>query len=177
MKTVSVNIYSFDELESSSKQFAIDKYRYLFVEEFDWSNLTIESFIDRLNDAGFENAKIDYSQGSGASFEADIDLARFIEFKELDLLEAIDIAWAIVKSSNRCHERAKAVVYCGGPYPDELEELIHSITNRIEKARLDFSREIYNTLESEYDYRTSDEFVSESLTAMDEVFLETGKFF
>jgi hypothetical protein len=176
MKTVSVNLYSFDELSSSSKQFAIDKYRYLFV-EFDWSEPTIESFIDKLNNEGFEDATIYYSQGSGASFEADIDLARFIEFRELDLLEAIDIAWAIVRSSTRCHERAKAVVYCGGSYPEELEELIHSITNRIEKARLDFSREIYNTLESEHDYRTSDEFVSESLTEMGEVFLESGKFF
>ena len=171
MKTVSVNLYSFDELSSSSKQFSIDKYRYLFV-EFDWSEL-----IKELNDNGFENAKIDYSQGLGASFEADIDLARFIEFKELDILESIDIAWAIVRSSNRFHERAKAVVYCGGAYPEELEELIHSITNRIEKARLEFSREIYNTLENERDYRTSDEFVSESLTAMGEVFLESGKFF
>lgn len=182
MKIVSVNLYSFDELSEEAKQFALNKYRYSQVSwDSDWDMFVIEECTTLLKENGFEDAKIHYSgfcsQGDGASFDADIDLDKFITPNEREALKGIDIAWEIYRISHQyVHELSRSVSYCGGHYPEELESIIESITQRIEASRLSLCKEVYNILGKEYNYLVSDECLIAQFKEMDDDFLETGKF-
>jgi len=183
MKTKTINLYSFDELSNSSKQFALNKYRYMHVDwDSEWDMFVIEECESLLKENGFDNPKIYYSgfcsQGDGASFDADIDLDKFLTPNEREALKGIDISWEIYRISHQyVHELSRSVSYCGEHYPEEFESMIESITQRIEASRLSLCKEVYRILRQEYDYLTSDECLIARFKEMDEEFLETGKFF
>lgn len=182
MKTILVNLYSFNELSDEAKQFALNKYRYMHVDwDSEWDMFVIEECENILKENGFDNAKIHYSgfysQGDGASFDADIDLDKFLTPNEHEALKGIDIAWEICRISHHyVHELSRSVSYYGGNYPEEFDSMIESITQRIEASRLSLCKEVYRILAQEYDYLISDECLIARFKEMGEEFLETGKF-
>lgn len=182
MKTKTINLYSFNELSDEAKQFALNKYRYMHVSYgSEWDMFIIEECTTLLKENGFDDAKIlysgFYSQGDGASFDADIDLEKFLTPNEREALKGIDIAWEIYRISHQyVHELSRSVSYCGEHYPEEFEPIIESITQRIEASRLSLCKEVYRILGKEFAYLVSDECLIARFKEMDEEFLETGNF-
>jgi hypothetical protein len=182
MKTKTINLYSFNELSDEAKQFALNKYRYSQVSwGSEWDMFVLEECESLLKENGFDNPKIHYSgfysQGDGASFDADIDLEKFLTPNEREALKGVDIAWEIYRISHQyVHELSRSIDYCGEHYPEEFESMIESITQRIEASRLSSCKEVYRILGKEYDYLVSDECLIARFIEMGDDFLETGNF-
>ena len=76
MLTKSINLYTFDELDTEIKEKVIAQHRDIDVEG-EWHGFIYEQWIDKLNKIGYKEAKIHfsgfYSQGDGACFDANGD--------------------------------------------------------------------------------------------------------
>lgn len=83
MKTITLQLYRFDELDKGAKEKALTVYRYLNV-DFDWWDFLYDDFIalcsymgisvikDKIKFSGF------YSQGDGSGFSANVDIPQLI---------------------------------------------------------------------------------------------------
>jgi len=197
--TTETTIYMFDELPDESKDLAIENYRDINVDH-DWYDFSLDYHKERLEKIGFTNAEIHFSgfwsQGDGACFDAHIDIItilnnwlftadnyrdarkyqRWLILAEHGLL---DNAFNIAKNSygyHYSHERTRYIdIYF---VPDCLSDSeAQEVAERLESMRLDLSQEIYKSLESEYDYLTSDEIIAESLIINEYEFTEDGKIY
>jgi len=183
MKTV--NIYTIDELSEKAKAKAIEGVRNSELMEF-FSDLDI--YQEDLKTKGFENAEIRYSgfysQGDGASFTCDCNLDKLNNAYKLSLKGSIVIAISeycpidiIINSSRYCHENTMDErVYSDSraniPYNkacDVAEQILEIARNE--------ARQIYKSLEADYNYQHSDEYIVDFLQANEIEFLESGKIY
>lgn len=81
MRTARIKLYKFEELTAEAQETAISNYlssNYENIELFEFA----ENCAEYAAEKGFKNAKVryslSYSQGDGLSFDADIDVERFI---------------------------------------------------------------------------------------------------
>ena len=200
MKTIETTVYKFTELSEDAKQKAIDNVRsneyYL---DYDWYEFTYEYWMDK--NTGFDIDKIYfsgfYSQGDGAMFEGTIN------DNVLDLIEPnyrhpvykkdwervlklikhghINIYGGYQHSGHYYHEKC----YTGGAdyeivgnHVSNLEnitDILDDIISEIDELYEDTCREIYFSLEKEYDYLMSDEAIEEHLICNDYDFTEDGE--
>lgn len=183
MKTV--NIYTIDELNKEAKAKAIECVRNSELMEF---FPDLEIYKDGLKAKGFENAEIRYSgfgsQGDGASFTCDCNLDKLNNAYKLGLKSSIVIAISeyclidiTTNSSRYCHE--KTMTY--DVYPERRAFMLHKKANEAAEQILEIARsearQIYKSLESEYDYQNSDEAIIEYCKANNVEFLESGKIY
>ena len=72
MKTVQIELFTFEELTPEVQKKVIEDNRYMNVEFFDWYHLIIENWTGKLEEAGYLEPEILFSgfcsQGDGASF-------------------------------------------------------------------------------------------------------------
>jgi hypothetical protein len=136
-----------------------------------------------------------WSQGDGASFTSDIDIPTFIQFHKLEwaypwimkLLESGGTVDASVERishryshENTCRATVSAhddFFYLIDTNGDETREAvlaewdklmisdIDQLEKDVEQTRLELCRELYRSLEAEYEHLTSDEAVWESIVA------------
>jgi elongation factor P hydroxylase len=77
MNTVSINLYTFEELAHEVQKKVVERERSINVEDSYWYEPIIEDWTEELQQRGFEQVKILFcgfgSQGDGACFEARIN--------------------------------------------------------------------------------------------------------
>ena len=148
----------------------------------------------------YEETDISFSgfscQGDGASFEGyyqimpdavqkitsetnDEELIRIAQ--ELTLLQItrrlqnLEPFSATIKTSgNYCHSGTMNVMVNSEDENDEHSQVDDDLEDDVTQLMRDFANWIYDQLEAEYDYLTSDEYVDERLTESDDEFDEDG---
>lgn len=157
MKTITINLYSFDELSKEVKQKALEKYSYINVEH-DWWHGTYE-------DAKNIGLKI-----------TGFDLGRNKHAKGKFLLSANDVADNIIKNHGEsCNTYSLAVEFLAAKDNMSTEEENLDLET-LEETFLDYLLEAYaNMLQEECDYLQSEEAVLETFEANDYTFEENGK--
>ena len=208
MKTIQLELFSFNELSDVAKAKAIESERNSESLEYHYSG-EVEYYQDVLKHIGFTNVGISfsgfYSQGDGASFTADYD-SSLINIDELknhnaelySLMTRIDSVFgasgltsdntitASVKRVSRHYSHHNTVTIDNIAINGEDEwitedskiyKAFETIENYLTSLKDDLCLIIYNSLEREYEYQTSDEYIAELLTINDYYFLEDGTFY
>lgn len=182
MRTIRTKVYKFDELTPDGKKKAIQNLSNINT-DYDWYEFLIEDLETQLDEIGFEGAKIAFSgfssQGDGASFDATINLEKFTTNKRL-LSLARECDFRIDKTSfanHYSHEKTRFVEYnaIGSKRHTRINEALQNLSNEIEALRLSKSKEIYRTLEEDFEYRTSEEAIIETIKANEYEFYANGK--
>lgn len=208
MKTIQLDLFTFNELNNDAKAKAIDSERNSDNLEYHYSG-EVEYYQDVLKHIGFTNVEISfsgfYSQGDGASFTADYD-SSLINLDELknhnteiySLMARNDSVFGAsgLTSDNRITANVKRISHHyshhntvaiddieingideWGENDSKIYKAFEAIENYLSSLKDDICYIIYNNLEREYDYQTSDEYVAELLTINDYYFLEDGTFY
>lgn len=204
------NVYKYDELSDKSKEKAYELWVNMSDSDYDWHNQVLEEWEERLEKYGFINTKIFYSgfwsQGDGASFNADIDLrilayewaiSEIIDteneniFPFLDFIEDDSIGSTLKicviggLSNHYSHEKTRYIETDGngyewnesGPEPSWIEPMMNELIDYVEEVRLCLCQEIYSSLRDEYDYLISEESFKESIESNEYEFRENGRIF
>jgi hypothetical protein len=202
-KMNTIKVYTFDELDEGAQDRAVEDHAQFLSEawEADWD---LDYHKERLADMGFNDAKINfsgfYSQGDGASFEANVDILKFLEFKELkekyplvvrELEECGDTYLDIRRNaySRYCHEQTMELAdsefsystYFGDYLEDaELENAYiaeyHKLCDKVLEIAKELAQDIYYSLRSDYEAQSEREYVIDSIRANEYTFFEDGKF-
>ena len=167
-----------------TKKQLIEKYRYILVEDSFYFDDIIEMKKEELEKIGFTNIDIKYSgfycQGDGASITCDIRLINAIELLNIPMQYkkyTDEVMFSIKRNDSRYyHENTLCIDY--DLYLNKLslkaENCIHGYIQDIEKCLLDYikseSKKIYNQLESEYEFLTSDDAVFDYIIENKEIF-------
>jgi hypothetical protein len=192
MQTVSVELFSINELSENAKQKAIDKERTHCDVDLQF---TVEYIEEILTTLGFESPKISYSgfcsQGDGLSFvsnnwqykkgmldnvkECTKDNTLLSVAKQLQIM-AKNTGYKLQFSVNRAshfYSHENTVQIENDPYSDfslsdEQDAILTNLKNSL-------CRVFYRMLEKDYDYQLSDEYIIESLLSNEVMFLSGGK--
>lgn len=188
MKTVSVDLYTFDELTDKAKERARDWYKTDYPDSGWW-----ECAYDNAREAfaffGVETSDMSFSgfwsQGDGASFTGDFrtslispaaDLAaEFPTDETLRVLHARltainhpeDTRVTITRSGNYVHSHTM--------YMNDADEYSRDDERELLSILRSLANWLYGLLESEYDYLVSDECVDESILSNGYHFTIDGK--
>lgn len=180
IKTETITLKTIDEFDAESKKKIIDKNRYINVEGSSWADFDVEQLKEMLSEKGFESTElwydISYCQGSGASFDCNF-------FNLNKLLEPCNVKhkrWIRDIIENYCepeiYRNSYATHYCHRKTRrfelnqaleldkcKRISKILSEIENDIEILRQELCDEIYKSLESTFEYLTSDESVEETL--------------
>ncbi|MEM4250940.1 MAG: hypothetical protein QW828_03825 [Candidatus Bathyarchaeia archaeon] len=123
MRTVAVNVYTFDELKPEVQNKVIDAYRNINICNNDWWDGVYEHWYEELKKHGFMHCKISFSgfgsQGDGACFDCDdFDIEKLIA-RGYNPVET-EVLWVVVESviistinhHYSHHNTRKFEVYC-----------------------------------------------------------------
>lgn len=197
MRKKTITVCKFSELTPAVQKRVLDKMRDWQV-DYDWYESEIDYWKEKLDLIGFENAKIAFSgfssQGDGASFTADINsekifntlaycAERYDDARVIDLAEKLYVndgfEMRIERThSNYSHERTvKVNVEMDFRYRDNKfwKHIMENFEYVLDMLRIDLCHAIYKSLESEYDYLTSDESIIEMIEANDYEFTINGE--
>jgi hypothetical protein len=195
MKTISINLYSFDELSEAAKQYAIEKQK-LFKQDWDYLDSFTESANDQIFEAGFSETKIQYilscSKGDGLSFSSKrFDNDKLKELfrkhlgpnKEKTINEILNYCTFKLTGNNGNH-------YCYASKNDLTFEFddykankvnIHTIVSYIEtdlqNIYLDLCKELEGQGYEEIEYQFSDECIIEDIQESEHEFTEEGNIY
>lgn len=187
-KQVLKTVYELDEV----KEKAIEKNRYINVDFDEWSACIIEKWNEKLEKIGFCNTAIYFSgfssQGDGACFDNDsyhfdlnlllknVDLTDEEREKIYSLKGNFDLT--IERSHNGglyCHENTRYInIDCFYIEDEEEKSLLNKFEKLLEELRESLCIQIYEDLEKEYYYLTSDDSIYETLQANDYYFESNG---
>lgn len=197
METRSYTVYKFDELTDEAKQKAIEKLYDINVDHDGWYEFIFEDAkeigkligidIDKIYFSGFS------SQGDGACFEGSYNyeknsVKKIKEYapKDIKLHSIAESLQSIQKKhfyklnanikhrGHYYHEMCTDIqVYKDGNYLSSESEL--KAEEEIKDILRDYMRWIYKSLESNYDYCTSEEAIIETIEANDYDFTKDGK--
>ncbi len=82
MKSITINIFDFEELSKESQKFALEKYKYHIVEFPDWHRIEFNWFVVICKSIGViiqdEEMYFSWSKDKGSSFKSKIDTEKFI---------------------------------------------------------------------------------------------------
>lgn len=205
MKTITINLYTIEEMKEQFPkvyQHILDNNRDFNTGD-DWYTFVYDYFREPLEKIGFTDIEFSFSgfwsQGDGASFTAKFSApASFPELKETETLETVralagtlqiiagrfpGLSFAITRDDRRySHENTVSIDELTtwpresidadgiGDAPDYWERL-----KEIEDAARDVMRELYRSLEKDYEALTSDENVHDCLSANGYFFDLDGK--
>lgn len=204
MKTIQLELFTFDELDDDAKQVAINDHREIIDSNLDdelsyWQNGALSGtgfIIDEISYSGF------YSQGDGASFtgyydSAQIDLEKLKGFslKAYELMARNDsiygasgltsdnVITADVKriTHRYSHENTVSVENIeingcawGDDENDKINDAFDELEDYLTSLKNDLCYLIYSSLRSEYEHQNSDEYISEILVINEYYFTADG---
>ncbi len=196
-RTIRTKVYLFNELSKDAQSKAIQHFSDINT-DYNWSESTIDEF--KGNDEFFDITNVYYrvfwSQGDGAMFEYDrinkdfvnsvIDTLKLPNWKKEVLKKCTYVAANGKQWGHYYHE--KSVTHNiniesdnGAQYYPNIERLIELYSGEIEDAIIDkyedIARELYKTLENEYNYLTSEESIKETIIANEYEFTKEGNRF
>lgn len=197
MRTVEEKVCSFDELSDDAKQKALDHFRDFNVEYEDWYHVVYENFIEQAGKEGFDVENIYFSgfwsQGDGAMFEYRINDKIFNDFVDSLDLSPMRKEWVrtqVYASAKGVHNRGYYYheKSCDHSIYWELNGDVHYSTNLgqwllsfdddfeefVINRYNDLCYSLYQDLEAEYEYLTSDDCVSDMIRANEYEFYEDG---
>jgi len=192
MQTLSVKLFSINELSENARQKAIEKER----SECDVDlQFTVDYIEEILACLGFESPKISYSgfcsQGDGLSFicdnwqykkgmldkvkECTQDATILNIAKQLQVMAkntGYNLQFSVKRTSNfYSHENTVQIEndpYSDFSLTDDQDAILTTLKNCL-------CRVFYRMLEKDYDYQLSDEYIIENLQANNVMFLSSGK--
>jgi len=197
-KTITRNVYKFEELSENAKERALYEYGLFLSAENNWHEYEIEYWAEKLQKIGFLNADIRFSgfwsQGDGASFTADVDLdtivnsllcsdynRSYLALCTMQDKSIIDIDIDVTRNSHHySHEMTCGVNIdwnCWDKpikFENWLISVVDSLEKDIESLRYDLCREIYKSLKEEYYYQVSKESYKETCDANEYEFYSDG---
>lgn len=168
-----------------TKEQLIEKYRYILVEDVDYLDFIIQDKKTELFQKGFYDIDIKYSgfycQGDGASITCDIRLINAIELLNIPMQYkkyTEETVFTISRNDSRyCHHNVLLIdndLYLDNRLTIIAEIVINDYVQDIGKRLIDYvkseSKKIYNQLESEYEFLTSDDTVFDYLMENKEIF-------
>lgn len=191
MKTITV--YTFEELTAEIQEKIIEKNRDINT-DYEWYDCIIEETKNELESKGFPQVEITfsgfYSQGDGASFTCNnVDLMTFIAFSKQEdkyklLLEHIQegtITASIYRARHHYshNHTVRANVETQGLANDvydtpAIQVLLNTLEEDLEETKNTLCKELYKTLEQEYDYLTDDAQIKDTLIANEYTYTADG---
>lgn len=197
MKTITVKTYSIQELSDEAFRHAIDENRYSIVELDDWWEYVYDNFKTDMAQAGYDVTDIRfsgfYSQGDGASFEANIPVYEYLKANKLankyrtlykfakeGLVDEIQVMY---KTDHYAHEHTMSVYdnslsfsvdFETPKQQDKYEDQLYRLVERIEEEIVEKAKKLYKDLRNEYEILTSEDAVAEDLANNDCMFDERG---
>jgi hypothetical protein len=198
MRTVSktYKLYSFAELSEEAKKTALEKLQDINI-DYEWWDQDYEDYtmigalmgitIDKIYFSGFS------SQGDGACFEGKYHYQKGAIKKLSEHCPKETTVFYIARQLNKLqrenHNALRATVKHSGHYyhkyeteidvtdsNEETNEFINiSIEDKIIELLRDFMEWIYRQLEKEYNYRTSEKAIIETIEANEYEFLANGE--
>ena len=192
MQTISVKLFSINELSENAKKKAIEKKRSNYDVDLTY---TVEYIEEILTCLGFESPKISYSgfgsQGDGLSFVSEnwqykkgmLDKVGkttqeicFLDVSKQLQVMAKNTGYKLQFSVNRTnyyYSHENTVQIDNSPYSDfSLSDGQDAILTDLKNS---LCRAFYKMLEAGYDYQLTDEYIIEALQANDIMFLSSGK--
>lgn len=157
MKTKQIKTFNFEELTESAKDRALNQFRYVNVECFDWYHSVYDDAQNiGIQITGFDLDRGSYCTGKFLSNHWSIDVANKIMEEHGEDCETYKIAEKFLQDYYNLSE------------DDEVSELDDEFLNNI-------LEEYLTMLKNEFEYHTSDDAISEWIIGNDIVFDESGK--
>lgn len=186
MKKLTIKKYSFEELPKDIQEKVIEKNREINIDYY-WSECTEWNIQDMLKERGYKDPKILYSgfcsQGDGACFEATIDIPEWLKAHKLgrkyralyNESQEQGVSMCLKHSGHYYHSLMTSLDYDGVMYmSDKAQKQFDVIYEMILQEREELGDKIYRELENEYEYKTMDEAVKETLIINDYQFTIDG---
>lgn len=190
MKTISVNLYEFDELAPDVQKKVLEKERSINVDH-DWSEFLQEEFTRKLEESGYRAPQISFSgfwsQGDGASFTCkSIDLEKFITQGKWESLQVLlplvkdDLITASIEGNSYHNHYSHSKTIYGNVDLDssiedlKIQDLCNTLERYIDQDAKSLSEDFYKELESAYDDLVSDAQVIDTIKANEYTFEADG---
>lgn len=185
-------VYKFSELSDEAKEKALNEYINDY--EYEWDDYDFWS--ERLTELGFEDPRIEWSgfatQGSGASFIADIDTMKLAStliycctnYEEAQAIDdAVELIYNLgIKRTNThySHENTCTFDMEMEEVDDDLSEAIAMkvsdvFLTKAEDLRVALCHKIYASIQEDYEYQTSMEAFEETCECNEWEFNENGE--
>ena len=195
MNTITINLYSFNELSKEVQNKVIEKERDSKYENGDLLYFFKDYCIEQAKDKGFEDIILQYSlsyfQGDGLSFSAQ----KFTKLEELfnEVLGAgkqktakllAENCTVIMKGNNGryCYASKSDIDLYIENYTssinvtstNNINEVVGKVLEKLEDIYMDLCEELERTGYADIEYETSDEAIIETIEANDYTFEENG---
>lgn len=182
---------NFEQLPKEVRERVLEEHRDINV-DYDWAELIIDDFKEEMKSFGISVSVVYWSgfwsQGDGACFEGSIsDMSTLLNSVDAlksyaNIIDIQEIVMSWTSRGNHCHEhtlRFELYDHRYEPDGDEPADVIKRTLVRYDNSRIDGlekdiaewvreqCRALYTNLEEEYEYRTSDEQIIETLEADD----------
>ena len=190
MKTISVNLYEFDELAPDIQKKVLEKYRDINTDH-DWAEFLVEEFKIKLEAEGYRDPKITWSgfcsQGDGASFTCkSVDLEKWLTNGKWPTLQVLlpfvkdERITASIEPNNYHHHHAHSKTIYGTVDTTDIEdkdilEACNTLERYLDTDAKSMSNEFYKQLERCYDDLITDEAIADTIRANEYTFEITGK--
>jgi hypothetical protein len=209
MKTITLKLYSFKELDKTGKEEALTTYRDLNI-NFDWWDDEFEDFIDLCSYLGIAVIKDSikfrgfYSQGDGSGFSAKADIPKLqdaiknqswknyaplqqFQFSPTDIDRRVLalVTQNLLPGEPQIISRSRQygvvvdlgiyVVNDNGKTRDNIFEELDKLEIWLREIAETLNRYLYNTLEKQYEFLTSDTAIKESILTNEYLFTADGR--
>lgn len=185
--TTKTQVYKYNELPKEVQSKVLENL-YDLNTDYEWYELTIDESKKHLSEMGFDEATISFSgfssQGDGASFDASVDLKKWLKIHRLSnkyralYNHADEVSVSITKSGHYEHEYTMGI---DSDYysleSEKAQNQLLELENKILEDAREEARIIYKTLEKEYEYLTNEDAIIETIEANDYNFTINGKIF
>lgn len=179
MRYIETPIYSFEDIlkNDTLKEKVLKKYSDINT-DYDWWDFIVDDFknndIFEVNNVYFSGF---YSQGDGAMFEGKVkDFSKFIDNPRILKLYKKDLIYIYCSFKHSGHYYHEKSYYCHFEYElykdsnynnSYIEKYLYNLEDKIRDYYETLCKELYKTLEDNYDYYTSEEAILETLETND----------
>lgn len=206
MRTVTTNVYQFEELPPDAQKNALDKYREWLTDDPYWYTCETEYHKDLLTEQGIIQPEIYFSgfwnQGDGAVFDCkEVDLIKLMDSLglqdkyrfvydgvsdgTLDVSSGIHRTYTYYSHENTARfdldfEQLNMEFDSEDEYTETQNMIIFMLSrlrNELEQWRLDTCRDIYHDLEQEFTLLQSDDVLKEHFIENEYEFTENGEMY
>lgn len=186
METRSYNVYKFSELSKEAKEYAIAKYyeneEYPFLEEDILSELSQLDTLKIFSDIKLRYS-LNYCQGDGLSFSANIDVDEYLKNKDLSQDNKQLISMEVYKMYSTGNKGRYSYAHRdqieweanGSDVRETTEKLIETIKKEIAEYYMEICKKLEKYGYSVLEYRMDDEEFEEHCKSNGYMFLENGK--
>ena len=189
--TRTYNVFSFDELNIEAKKKVINDIADMELNHNFWAMPIIWDFTDEMAAIGYEIEDAQhvyyqlYGQGCGVSFEASVNLDKFLKAYKLKTkyksIADLDLYYTIEQNdSHYVHQNTMDCeynYYSYEPTSDKKYALMEDLKDHLLEVAKDKARELHRNLDEEAERLSSEDYAREISEANDYQYLEDGTHF